>query len=980
MSLFHRLVALVLLVLLPITGIEVWNQIELRRAREAEVHQQVARTLGLIAGEYVRLVEGIRQTMVTLRQTRSLRESDMRNCQGLLDRLRPDYPAFLDFAVTDRDGVIRCGTNRAGIGISVADRPHLRAALETGGFVVGEFSERRSDRRPVLPFSLPYRDTAERPAGVLTALLDINWMADYLARMALPPNTSVTLIDRGGIVLARVPDIPGTTGRPLPPFYRPLLDAVEPGTAEMPGLDGVTRILAHAPLMDGRRDLLLVVGFDRNVAFENIDHAMWRSLALAGAVLLLSLLAAWWGGQRALNRPLAALTEVTRRWRAGDRSARAGLQGPPEIAALGRAFDDLADDLDRHAGARESLLAESRQAETRLRAIVDTAADAVVVLDATGLIQSFNPAAERIFGYGAEQAAGKPLTMLVPALDRWRDIGTGRAAEGRRKDGSAFPLELSMAAWSLGGDRFFTALMRDVTDRREADRRIQHSNTLLETVLESIPDSMFVKDTEGHYVMVNADTCRVFALDREQVLGARDRDLFPPEVAAHIEASDRQIMESGTPVVMEEEIFDRSLGEPRLYLANKAALRSVEGRVIGIVGVARDITDRKRNEDSLRAAKSEAERANIAKSKFLAAASHDLRQPVQSLVLFLAALQERLKGTPSERMLLAMEQALDGLRMLLDSLLDVSKLDAGLVVANPTAMPVSTLIGRMAAEYGPRAAAKGLRLRVVGSDAVVHSDPTLLERMLRNLVENALRYTEQGGILIGCRRRGDRLRIEVVDTGIGIAPDRQAEVFEEFFQVGNPERDRSKGLGLGLAVVRRLARLLGHEVRLRSVPGRGSAFIIELPIAARPPAAVAEESAASTAPSGLVMVVDDEELVRLGMQAMIEQWGYQAVAAGSQREALRLLEEGHRPDAILVDYRLRGGETGLAVVGAVHARLDSRIPAAVVTGDTAPERLVEARNGGYRLLHKPVAAGELQKTVVELMQVARQREGATAGR
>ncbi|MCW2239638.1 PAS domain S-box protein [Azospirillum canadense] len=956
MSLLHRLTLLVLLVLLPTVGIEVWNQVELRHAREADVHQQAARTLALVEAEHVRLVEGIRQIMLTLRQTRPVRDHDFSTCQSLLDRLRSDYPEYLDVYVIDQAGVVRCATDTRSLGISGADRPHVRRALETQDFVVGEYVVRRSDQKPVLPFALPYHGADDRPAGVLVGALDIRWLEQYLAHAPLPPNTSVTMIDRSGIVVARAPERPGVVGHGAPESYRPLLEAHEPGTADMLGLDGVPRIMAYSPFTTGQKGLLITVGIDRAVAFQGIDDAMVRSLALAAVVLALSLLAAWWGGRHYLHRPIAALMDVTRRWRNGDQGARAGLRGRSEIAGLGQAFDAMADDVERHAREREHALAETRQAEARLRAIVDTAVDAMVVIDEAGIIQSFNPAAQHIFGYAPEDAVGNNMKMLMPEPDRTRHdgyignyqrtgerkiIGIGRQVVGRRKDGSTFPLELAIAEWRVDGQRFFTGIMRDVTERHEAEHRLQRSNTLLETIIEGIPDPVFVKDREGRFLVVNEGTCRLFDNDRSQLLGARDRDFSPLDVAARIEAMDQHTMQTGEVTVLEEEVFDLKRQERRFYLSTKAPLCDAAGTVIGLVGIGRDITERKFAEDDLRAAKSEAERANVAKSKFLAAASHDLRQPVQSLVLFLGVLKERLAGTPSADMLVAMEQALDGLRMLLNGLLDVSRLDAGLVVANPLAMPVSPLLSRLAAEYEPRANGKGLSFRIVDSDAVVHSDPILLERMLRNLVENAVRYTERGGVLVGARRRGDRLRIEVVDTGIGIAPERQDEVFEEFFQVGNPERDRGKGLGLGLAVVRRLARLLGHDIKVHSILRSGSTFTIEVPVASPTPLAVATEPSASAAAGGLVLVVDDEELVRFGLQAMVEGWGYRVLAAGSLAEALQVLGGGEPPDVLLADYRLRAAETGLDVIRAVHGHLGARIPAAIVTGDTAPERLAE---------------------------------------
>ncbi|WP_109156754.1 MULTISPECIES: PAS domain S-box protein [unclassified Azospirillum] len=626
--------------------------------------------------------------------------------------------------------------------------------------------------------------------------------------------------------------------------------------------------------------------------------------------------------------------------------------------------------------------AATERAETRYRAVVETAVDAMVVIDEAGVMQSFNVAAERIFGYAAEDMIGHNVSELMPEPDRSRHkeyigrylqtgipriIGSGREVEGRRRDGTVFPLELAIAEWWDGRQRFFTGIMRDLTQRHTIEQKLQQSNMLFRTLIEGITDPVFVKDANGRFLVVNDATCRLFAADHDQVLGARDRDFYPPKLASHIEAVDRQVIESGEVVVLEEEILDRTNGEIRICLTTKAPLRATEGRVIGVLGIARDITERKRFEDSLRAAKSEAERANVAKSKFLASASHDLRQPVQSLVLFMGALQGHVDGSPAIRILRSMEQSLNGLRMLLDGLLDVSKLDAGLVTAKPVTMPLAPIIQRLADEYILRAAELGLRFRTSGCGVVVKSDPVLLERILRNLVENALRYTERGGVLVGCRRRGSHLRIEVADTGIGIAADRQQEVFDEFFQVGNPERDRSKGLGLGLAVVRRLARLLGHEVEVRSIPGRGSTFAVTVPLMGvvsgssnLGETSVPEES------SGVILVIDDEELVRAGMQAMIETWGYRVLAGACRQDAVRMLKD-NSPDILLADYRLRDGETGLDVIKAVHARLGKRIPAAIITGDTAPERLAEAQAGGYRLLHKPVAAADLRMAVVELM-------------
>jgi signal transduction histidine kinase len=379
-----------------------------------------------------------------------------------------------------------------------------------------------------------------------------------------------------------------------------------------------------------------------------------------------------------------------------------------------------------------------------------------------------------------------------------------------------------------------------------------------------------------------------------------------------------------------------------------------------------EVAARTRLATELRDAKAEAERANIAKSKFLAAASHDLRQPVQSLFWFFAALELQVRNDKVRAILDGMEQSLSGLRLLLDALLDASRLDAGIVVPEPREVPLGEVLTRLETELRPAAAAQGLRLRAVDSSLAVHTDPVLLERILRNFLHNALRYTTQGGVVIGCRRQGGMVRVEVVDTGPGIPVDMREAVFEEFVQLGNPERDRAKGLGLGLAIVRRLAALLGCRVGVRSAEGRGSCFYVELPALGRADKAETQPPApTTTGGGGTVVVIEDERLVRAGLVAMLASWGYRVVEAESGDEALSGLGD-ERPALVLADYRLRGDERGPDAIRQVQHRFGAGVPAVILTGDTSPQRIREAEASGFHLLHKPVAAPELRLLVDRL--------------
>ncbi|HTU61892.1 MAG TPA: HAMP domain-containing sensor histidine kinase, partial [Polyangiales bacterium] len=287
----------------------------------------------------------------------------------------------------------------------------------------------------------------------------------------------------------------------------------------------------------------------------------------------------------------------------------------------------------------------------------------------------------------------------------------------------------------------------------------------------------------------------------------------------------------------------------------------------------------------LTAQKEAAEAANLAKSRFLAAASHDLRQPIHALNLYLGAFAQLQLSRPAGALLGKVRQCASIMDEMFRTLLDVSKLDAGAVKPQISGFALAPLLARVRLEFEPQARAKGLQLRVLQCSAFAKSDPALVERILRNLVSNAIRYTEKGSVLVGCRRVPDGVRVSVYDTGVGISQSEQSLVFEEFYQVGNPERDRSKGLGLGLAIVERLARLLNARVTLRSQKGRGSLFAFDLERAApvevpAVPAARPVGSARDLAGT-LVVVVDDEELILDAAQTLLQQWNCAVIAATS---------------------------------------------------------------------------------------------------
>lgn len=372
--------------------------------------------------------------------------------------------------------------------------------------------------------------------------------------------------------------------------------------------------------------------------------------------------------------------------------------------------------------------------------------------------------------------------------------------------------------------------------------------------------------------------------------------------------------------------------------------------------------------------KEEAETANRAKSRFLAAASHDLRQPLHALGLFVASLRDKPISDDVRRTVSHIEKSVTALQDLLDVLLDISRLDAGTVTPKLTNFPVYRVLSAMEAGYALHAEQKGVAFRTVPSSALVRSDPILLERILLNLVSNAVRYTERGKILLGCRRSGPNLRIEVWDTGVGIAPDQQRLIFDEFYRAGAQPADTERGLGLGLAIVERLAQLLGHVVTVRSEPDHGSMFAIEVPLATGPETEVEAPPAPSDSAelAGLsVMVIDDDPAALRATQALFEGWGCRVLTAVSGADAESQVEASvPPPDIYICDFRLSHAETAIDVLDRLRTRLGRDIRAVVVSADTSSEVRLAVDASGYPLLHKPLRPAKLRALMQYLLKRA----------
>ena len=367
------------------------------------------------------------------------------------------------------------------------------------------------------------------------------------------------------------------------------------------------------------------------------------------------------------------------------------------------------------------------------------------------------------------------------------------------------------------------------------------------------------------------------------------------------------------------------------------------------------------------AAQEAAEKADRDKSRFLAAASHDLRQPLHAMGLFLESLQRSPLNEHQLTVLGHAHAASGAAAEMLTTLLDYSRLEAGVVKVRPDAFAVQPLLTALEQEFGVQADTAGLVYRTRETSAAAFADRSLVGLVMHNFISNALRYTAKGGVLIACRTRGKRLALEVWDTGPGIPRSQWDNIFKEFHQLGNPERDRRKGLGLGLAIVQRLAREMNTSVEVLSQPGRGSVFRLWLD---RWQGALEDDTAPAPDTVSLVglkvLAIDDDEAVRLGMQSLLHSWGCQCITAESSADALECLED-ITPDIIITDFRLRHEETGKQVLQALRAYLGTSVPAIIMTGDTSPQRLRDAQSTSALLLHKPVSTGQLRDAMVQLI-------------
>ncbi|EZI28038.1 histidine kinase [Pseudomonas extremaustralis 14-3 substr. 14-3b] len=568
-------------------------------------------------------------------------------------------------------------------------------------------------------------------------------------------------------------------------------------------------------------------------------------------------------------------------------------------------------------------------------------------------------------------------------------------------------LNQAMAELKASNHLLINAQLRAETLRGEqaAAQKAQESERWIRLITDHVPALIGYLNADLVYEFTNKVYEEWYCWPRGMMLGLSLREVHSEEHCQRLDAYVSRALagESVTFEFAETNINNQERYMLRSYVPNMLA----SGEVVGIFVLIRDITERRRTaealhqayqhleqrvsqrtseltalndqllkeiderrrmETRLREAKLEAEQANLSKTKFLAAVSHDLLQPLNAARLFTSALLER----PSETLVRNVSNSLEDVENLLGTLVDISKLDAGVIKADIAPFALSELLDNLAAEYTELARSEGLELHFVGCSALVRSDIQLLARILRNLLSNALRYTYKGRVVLGCRRQHQRLSIQVWDSGMGIAEERLEEIFQEFKRGDVQRPDQDRGLGLGLAIVEKIAGILGHRISVRSWPGKGSMFSVEVPLSATAPTPLPiptmSDAMLERLQGARVWVLDNDAAICAGMRTLLEGWGCRVVTALSEQDLARQVDNYHaEADLLIADYHLDDDQNGVDAVARINARRGQAIPALMITANYSNELKQQIRELGHTLMHKPVRPMKLKTAMSHLL-------------
>ncbi len=659
---------------------------------------------------------------------------------------------------------------------------------------------------------------------------------------------------------------------------------------------------------------------------------------------------------------------------------------------------------------REQALAQKSRL---LQRAVDNLSQGVAMVSADGSLELWNGRFLELCGLAPIEAhrpfeevmADSELKLLTPGT---RDASGQPLSELEQHLFDGRTLEIRTHPLPTGG---FVNTFTDITERYRHAEALRESERWIRLITDHVPALIAYVSADLTYEFTNKVYEEWYRWPSDGMLGQCLREIHSGEHWQQLEPYIERAL-SGENVSFEMAELNHA-GQQRYMLRSYVPNRQANGEVVGIFVLIQDITDRRRTAEALhqayqnleqrvrertaeltslneqllceiderahaearlREAKREAELANLSKTKFLAAVSHDLLQPLNAARLFTSALLEQ-PAAPNGSLIRNISNSLEDVENLLGTLVDISKLDAGVIKPDIAPFAVSELLENLAVEFRQIAGSEQLQLDFIPCSALVRSDIQLLARILRNLLTNAIRYTPQGRVLLGCRRHRQSLSIEVWDTGVGIAEDRLEEVFHEFKRGEGVRPNQDRGLGLGLAIVDKIARMLGHRVQVRSQPGRGSVFAIEVPLSRRAPKAKPEPEPSSSdlllerLKGARVWVLDNDAAICAGMRTLLEGWGCSVITALSEEDLAGQVDNFHaEADLMIADYHLDNGCTGIDVVETVNARRASPLPTLMITANYSNELKQQVRELGHMLMHKPVRPMKLKTAMCHMIE------------
>lgn len=987
-SLRGRFLVLACLCFLPSLFLFAFSVWDAERQDKARTEATALRIAILVDAQNQRLLAGVESTLRVAGLFKRVWSDDQTQCASVISAVLKVTPSFVSMLKVSPEGDVVCARQPAppgSIPLSFANEPFFRTAIASGGFTVSDYRIGRVTDKPQITAALPILDPTGKVRFVLSAGINLDWLSGQLKRIgSAADGATITIIDRNGIVLARDPDPSDWVGRPLPyaivSHQQSSLGSV---VGEVRDAEGRLHQYSQTQFGPPTAGATLMVDFPAAVAYASSTRLAWTMGIAAACAAFLVLLAGWFGADAFILRSVRSLTQATRRFANGDRDAYASI--PAAVGELGQlavAFNEMSARLTR----RERDLRES---EALYRLLADNSTDLVVRFDLKGVRRYVSPSCREILGYAVDEFIDhSPSEFVHPREAEFvtgllADLASGAIDRGdsthrvRHKEGHWVWLETQfrlVRSEETGEPLEIVASGRDVTRRRTAEAALRESETRYRLLAQNASDLIMMNYRDGRRSYVSPSCEAVLGYTPDEMAELRPVDFIHPDDLAETLAAHNGLTPE-RPTATSTHRLRRKDGR---YVWTEAVFSRVEGprgEKPRVIVAARDITKRKEAEIETAAAREDAERANRAKSEFLASMSHEIRTPMNGVLGLTELLLDSPLSTEQRRRALLLKDAGRSLLAIINDILDVSKIEAGKLELERIPVSPAMTVESAVAIVTPQALAKGLQIKVELAPNLpswIVGDPTRLRQILLNLLTNAVKFTSQGQITVRARREGmtdasPKLRFEIADTGIGIPADHLHLLFQVFSQVDRSISRRFGGTGLGLAISKRLAEGMGGAIGVKSGLGQGSTFWFTIEcVETRDQQTEAPASPAGSGPKLRILVAEDLYVNQLVVDAMLSTANHDVTLVGTGAQAVEAVKRGGF-DLVLMDVEMPELD-GIAATRAIRGLGDgsSSIPIIALTANAMPEEIARCRAAGMNAhLAKPIDRELLLRMVSE---------------